>query len=312
MVKKKRKREEDEEGEEVAYTLQFDGSCQPNPGRGGAGFVILSGKVVVVEGGAMLGESCTSNVAEYCGLIAGLRHVIKDTSTLKPTSLIIEGDSELVINQMLGKYKCQSKRLQIYNSIVKGLLRRIVFPISFNHIDRELNANADAVSRKYLTLAEGPFPSGTYTAYYPNLMTTVPVVIDGMEMYASNDIWTSLRDQPAMIDAALLKQLRGKNIFETLEDTSPLSIVSGKTKMNALGFLPNFEYELQVPKNPVSRVSGPVLVVDGLPVPFHATNISPFGFFKEFGPKFERAAFPEPYCSHPYWESNVIMLPFIR
>lgn len=54
--------------------MQFDGSARPeNPGNGGAGVVIYAPDGMILEVYKYLGDSITNNVAEYEGLILGLK-----------------------------------------------------------------------------------------------------------------------------------------------------------------------------------------------------------------------------------------------
>ena len=58
---------------------------------------------------------CTSNVAEYMGLIMGLRVARK----LKITTLNIYGDSQLVIRQSSGSYATRDAKLKILQLLVE-------------------------------------------------------------------------------------------------------------------------------------------------------------------------------------------------
>ena len=60
-----------------SYLLQFDGGSRGNPGHAGSGSVILDGETgrEVWNSYTYVGPSYTNNVAEYRGLIEGLRQV---------------------------------------------------------------------------------------------------------------------------------------------------------------------------------------------------------------------------------------------
>ena len=81
---------------EFEYKLQFDGCSKSNPGIAGAGAVIYKFNEEISSKIQFVGNNETNNVAEYTGLIIGLKEAIK----LSITSLIVEGDSMLVIKQM--------------------------------------------------------------------------------------------------------------------------------------------------------------------------------------------------------------------
>ena len=152
-------------------TLRFDGSCKPNPGDGGSGYVIFNTKndKTIIEGHYYVGKKCTNNVAEYFGLIAGLKHF--KNSPYTADHLNIEGDSELTINQMKGTYRINSRRLrplfrhvtillkdcregkfsrplwrQVTNLLKDCRKGNISLTFSFAHIDRRFNVQADALA----------------------------------------------------------------------------------------------------------------------------------------------------------------------
>ena len=137
------------------YLLQFDGGSRGNPGLGGSGAVLYlkspSGEIKEMwYTTAFLGTSgVTNNVAEYCGLIEGLKQAVQ----MKVESLEIQGDSLLVINQLRGEYKVKNKKLSVLYATAKELLNQIPFT-GFNHIPRELNQRADQLSNAAMDLGE--------------------------------------------------------------------------------------------------------------------------------------------------------------
>ena len=93
-----------------------------------------------------MGEKETNNVAEYHGLILGLTNAIE----LNIKNLIVEGDSQLVINQMKGDYKVNSANLKkLY--IAAKTLEQSFDKIIYNHIYREKNTKADHLSNLAIT-----------------------------------------------------------------------------------------------------------------------------------------------------------------
>ena len=134
---------------EIGFKLQFDGCSKSNPGLAGAGAVIYYNNEEIWSSHFFVGEKATNNHAEYAGLILGLHHAVE----LEIKTLIVEGDSLLVINQMNGKYKCNSANLiELYNE-AKTLTTNFD-SIFFNHIFRNKNKRADQLSNnavdKYL------------------------------------------------------------------------------------------------------------------------------------------------------------------
>jgi len=135
---------------EIEYRLQFDGCSKKNPGLSGAGAVIYKYSKEIWSGDLFVGTNATNNYAEYSGLIIGLEKAIE----LNIKTLHVEGDSLLVINQMTGKYKCNSPNLIEPHNKAKELAANFDI-INFVHIFRNKNARADELSNqavvKYLT-----------------------------------------------------------------------------------------------------------------------------------------------------------------
>lgn len=131
----------------ASATLRFDGACQPNPGEGGAGYEIYNNKngKTIIEGRHYIGYDCTNNVAEYFGLIEGLKRLRQSPHSVG--HLDIEGDSQLVINQLRGTYRVHSNRLRPLYNRAKQLLSkckgREFQSYDLGHIDRDYNVRAD-------------------------------------------------------------------------------------------------------------------------------------------------------------------------
>ena len=135
---------------EIEYRLQFDGCSKKNPGLAGAGAVIYKYSKEIWSGDLFVGTNATNNYAEYSGLIIGLEKAVE----LNIKTLHVEGDSLLVINQMTGKYKCNSPNLIDQHNKAKELASKFE-SINFVHIFRNKNVRADVLSNKavieYLT-----------------------------------------------------------------------------------------------------------------------------------------------------------------
>ncbi len=132
-------------------TLFFDGSAQPNPGDGGCGWRLLDhhgDQVYLGYGRVNEGRCVTSDQAEYEGLYNGL--VTAYDQGMR--TLLIKGDSELVINQMAGKYQltleCQR---QLGNSYAKSQkqLRKFRHSVhELRQISRKNNKVCDGLSKR--------------------------------------------------------------------------------------------------------------------------------------------------------------------
>jgi ribonuclease HI len=126
---------------EFDYVLKFDGCSKGNPGLAGAGAVIYYHDKEIWFDSFFVGEKCTNNHAEYAGLILGLQQ----TKYMGIQILKVEGDSQLVINQMKGVYRCQSKLLlDLYHKAKE--LETFFEKIEYYHIYRKDNKRADQLS----------------------------------------------------------------------------------------------------------------------------------------------------------------------
>ena len=103
------------------FKLYFDGCSKGNPGIAGAGAVIYNNNEELWSNHLFIGDNITNNVAEYTGLIFGMQKAYE----MNIKNIIIKGDSLLVINQMLGKYKCNSQNLIILYNTAKELEKKI-------------------------------------------------------------------------------------------------------------------------------------------------------------------------------------------
>ncbi len=135
------------EGE--CYLLQFDGLAEPNPGEASGGAILYSqSRDPLYETGEYI-EYATNNVAEYMGLIIGLRLALEKGFT----KLLVEGDSQLIIFQTQGKWKVKNENLQKYNKEVRDLLSQFEF-IAIRHIRREFNKESDRITNEVVKSRE--------------------------------------------------------------------------------------------------------------------------------------------------------------
>jgi ribonuclease HI len=133
-----------EESERAKRTrLYTDGAARGNPGPAGAGAVIVNPDGhIVAKIGKFLGDS-TNNVAEYMGLILGLRRA----KAMGIKELDVFSDSELLVKQLAGDYAVKAEHLRPLHEEAKSLLGAFS-TIQVRHIPREENAQADLMSNR--------------------------------------------------------------------------------------------------------------------------------------------------------------------
>ena len=140
---------EKEKGEvilqEKLYVLHFDGCSKGNPGFAGAGAVIYEDGQEIYSKSVFVGENETNNVAEYTGLLIGMQAAIR----LGIRKLVVRGDSQLIIRQMLGEYKVKSPGLLALYQQAKTMGTNFE-SVTYQHVYRDQNARADALSNEGL------------------------------------------------------------------------------------------------------------------------------------------------------------------
>jgi ribonuclease HI len=87
----------------------------------------------------------TNNEAEYKGLLLGLQAAVE----LGVKELLVQGDSQLVIEQMKGNWKVKAENLLMLKHECKLLCQKFA-TITFTHIPRERNAIADELTKEAL------------------------------------------------------------------------------------------------------------------------------------------------------------------
>lgn len=135
--------------ESECHLLQFDGKAEPNPGRASGGAILYSfHKEPLYETGEYI-DFATNNIAEYTGLIIGLRLALEKGFT----KLLVEGDSQLIIFQTQGKWKVKDENLKKYNNEICKLISYFDF-VAIRHIPRSLNKEADRITNEVVKTKE--------------------------------------------------------------------------------------------------------------------------------------------------------------
>jgi len=126
------------------FVVTADGGSRGNPGPAAYGATVSENGIVLAELYDVIGVT-TNNVAEYSGLVAGLRKAHE----LDPQAKIhVKMDSKLVVEQMSGRW-------QIKHPDMRELAKeaRSIHPmelITFQWIPREENSHADRLANKAL------------------------------------------------------------------------------------------------------------------------------------------------------------------
>jgi ribonuclease H / adenosylcobalamin/alpha-ribazole phosphatase len=131
--------------------VEADGGARGNPGPAAWGAVVRDAQTgeILAERAEAIGTA-TNNVAEYKGLIAGLRAA----EEIDPQATVdVRMDSRLVIEQMAGRWQIKNPGLRPL-----ALEARSSFPyerVSWTWVPRSANAHADRLLNEVLDLGTG-------------------------------------------------------------------------------------------------------------------------------------------------------------
>ena len=133
----------------MTFTAHIDGGARGNPGPAGWGVQITNGEGgTVTEFCGAIGRA-TNNVAEYSGLIAALDWCVAHGATC----VHVKSDSLLLVQQMLGRYKIKNEGLKPLYGRAR-LLAAKIGQVSYEHIRREFNKDADRLANQAMDEAE--------------------------------------------------------------------------------------------------------------------------------------------------------------
>lgn len=129
----------------------FDGAARQNPGpAAGAAIVLTPDGDTLTHRAEALGET-TNNVAEWTGLLLGLRAARE----LGATDVVVHGDSKLVLNQAFGTWSV-SERFSNFHAEATQLVAAFG-SVEAKHVPRADNAAADRLCNAALDGTYRPF-----------------------------------------------------------------------------------------------------------------------------------------------------------
>ncbi|MFC1400246.1 MULTISPECIES: bifunctional RNase H/acid phosphatase [Streptacidiphilus] len=126
------------------FIIEADGGSRGNPGPAGYGAAVRDGDTgeLLAEAAEFIGVA-TNNVAEYRGLIAGLRaaHAIDPEATVE-----VRMDSKLVVEQMSGRWKIKHPDMQPLAAEARGIFPR--GRVGYQWMPRAQNKHADRLANE--------------------------------------------------------------------------------------------------------------------------------------------------------------------
>jgi ribonuclease HI len=123
--------------------VHVDGASRGNPGEAGFGVQVTGPDgEPVAELYGYLGRA-TNNIAEYEGLLHGLRWALAHGAR----RVEVFSDSELLVRQMEGRYRVRNVGLMPRHREARSLLARFE-AARIAHVPRERNREADALANR--------------------------------------------------------------------------------------------------------------------------------------------------------------------
>ena len=136
---------------DLRVVVEADGGSRGNPGPAGYGSVVreaATGEILLERYGSL--GTTTNNVAEYTGLIEGLRAAAELTAT----HVAVRMDSKLVVEQMSGRWQIKNPGLRPLAAEAAQLAARFA-EVTYEWIPRERNRAADALANRAMDEAAG-------------------------------------------------------------------------------------------------------------------------------------------------------------
>ena len=107
------------------FLIVFDGGSRGNPGPGYGSYAVFDGTQAGQVQRLEFPHSMTNNEAEYLTLIAALAALAERLGPLaEKRSLEVRGDSQLVIQQVVGHWKAKDERMRSLRDQARARLRK--------------------------------------------------------------------------------------------------------------------------------------------------------------------------------------------
>lgn len=132
--------------------VEADGGSRGNPGPAGYGAVVRDATTgeVLAEVSESIGRA-TNNVAEYSGLIAGLRAA---AAIARGADIEVRMDSRLVVEQMSGRWQIKHPDMRPLAAKARETARALG-RVSYTWVPRSRNAHADRLANQAMDAAAG-------------------------------------------------------------------------------------------------------------------------------------------------------------
>jgi ribonuclease HI len=125
--------------------INVDGAARGNPGPAAIGAIIKNENGHIVARISQRIGITTNNQAEYQAIITALEQAVR----MGVRTVSVKSDSELVVNQISGRYKIKNTALRpLYHQVVQ--LTGSLENFTITYVPRGQNAQADALANQAL------------------------------------------------------------------------------------------------------------------------------------------------------------------
>lgn len=137
--------------------VEADGGSRGNPGPAGYGAVVRDAATgeVLAELGDFLGRA-TNNVAEYSGLIAGLRAA---ATIARGADVDVRMDSKLVVEQMSGRWQIKHPDMRPLAAQARQAAQALG-RVTYTWVPRARNTHADRLANEAMDTGSPRGPQG--------------------------------------------------------------------------------------------------------------------------------------------------------
>jgi len=128
--------------------INCDGGSRGNPGPSASAAVIMSDGKVLAALSKHLGVT-TNNIAEYSAVILAYQWLVDNKEIIKDYEIKFILDSELVVRQLIGRYKVKKDYLKLLNERIKNYEKEFS-KVEYQHVLRHKNETADSLVNETL------------------------------------------------------------------------------------------------------------------------------------------------------------------
>ena len=150
---KKYLKELEEEPHDI--TVFFDGGFNMGTKESGLGFAIYyeqNGKKYRIRKNALVHYLKSNNDAEYAALYSALQEL--EYLGVHHQSIVVKGDSQVVINQMAGEWPVFEEELASWANKIDEKLEQLGLQVHYLHVPRKQNTEADQLATQALNKIE--------------------------------------------------------------------------------------------------------------------------------------------------------------